>query len=262
MRCIVPPTPRRPRSLSLLAGAGAGALALVALAGCQPDKGPGSLLVSYELGNNKACDEVGVVSIRADLFTGDYDPMAVDYTEEVSCDAGEVAFDPVEPGVYNIRVSGYDDSGMATFDNLGQIASERRLEIFEAAESTLDAELTARPADLKIGWRLGDGGFGNCAGVGIDRFEIVAYQTGGGSILLETTLACELNGDAQGFRLVEDPDRLLNGVLFGEVGIQALAANGSEVGSPAIHVFEPVGPGYPVELTIECTEAGCTVISP
>jgi hypothetical protein len=60
-----------------------------------------------------------------------------------------------------------------------------------------------------------------------------------------------------GFRLVPDPDRILNGTRFGEVGIQALDTSGNAVGSAAAFVFTPVGPGYDVDLRIECTELGC-----
>lgn len=249
------PSPLRvPRSLSL----GLGALVTVAtLAGCQPDTGPGSLVVTYQLGNDKTCAEVKVEEIRAAAFQGPYEQPTMLFTDSVACTDDEVVLPAVEPDTYEIRVIGYDANGVATFDNLGQIAAERRVEVFEAAESVIEAELTARPAELFIRWRLGDGGFGNCSGAGIDRFEITTYQVGGATPLLETTLDCELPGDSTGYRAVPDPDRLLNGVLFGEVGIQALDASGVEVGSPAVFKFAPPGPGYPVDLAVECTDAGC-----
>lgn len=237
---------------------GVGALLTAAsLAACQPDTGPGSVVVSYVLGNSKPCDEVGVTDVQATLFRGDYENPDVLYSEMVSCDVGEVVVENVPPSTYEVRVIGYDETGVATFDNLGQAPDKRVVEVFEAAQSDIDQDLTARPADLLIRWRLGDDGFGNCSGVGIDRFEIAAYETGGGTLLLEAELDCDAAGDSQGFRLVPDPDRELNGARFGEVGVQALAADGSDVGAPAVFVFEPVGAGYPVELAIECTQAGC-----
>ena len=248
-------SPSLGRSLSL----GAAALVCVAsLAGCQPDTGPGEVVVTYVLGNSKTCEEVNVTDVRAAVFKGNYDEPTVLYTDAVSCEVGEVVLEGVAPNTYEVRVIGYDDNGVATFDNLGQNATERVVEVFEAAESSVSIDLTARPAELGVRWRLGDGGFDNCAGVGIDRFEITAYQTGGGTVLLDTMLDCELGGDAQGYRIVDDPNRVLNGVLFGEVGVQAIAADGTDVGTPAVFVFEPVGAGYAVQLTIECTEAGCT----
>lgn len=237
---------------------GVGALVTtLSLASCQGDTGPGSVVVTYVLGNSKTCTEVGVADIQAVLFKGSYEKPSVSYSEMADCDSGEVLIESVPPGRYEVRVIGYDDAGVATFDNLGEAASQRVIEVFEAAQSDIDQDLTARPAELKVRWRLGTDGFGNCSGVGIARFEITGYQTGGGTPLLETVIDCEAPGGSDGYRLVPDPDRRLNGVLFGEVGIQALAANGSDVGAPAVFEFDPVGPGYPVELAIECTVAGC-----
>lgn len=258
MRFTVPSI--SPRSLrvarSLALGVGA-LLTASTLAACQPDTGPGSVVVTYVLGNSKTCEEVGVTDIQASLFQGDYEDPSVLYSEMVSCNEGEVVLESVTPDTYEVRVIGYDATGVATFDNLGHAASDRRVEVLEAAQSDLAQDLTARPADLRVRWRLGADGFGNCSGVGIERFEITAYQTGGSTLLLQTEIDCEAPGDSQGYRLVPDPDRELNAVLFGEVGIQALAADGSDVGDPAVFTFDPVSAGYPVELAIECTEAGC-----
>jgi len=230
-------------------------LAAAPLAGCQPDRGPGAVVVAYQLGNNKTCDEVGVREIRAAIFKGTWDEPTVLFSETVPCTNGEVILDPVEPNIYEVRVIGYDQNGVATFDNLGQIAAQRRVEVFDAAESMFDAELTARPAELRVRWRL-SGGFASCSNVGIDRFEISAYTTDQ-TLLHRSTLRCDLAGDSQGYRMVPDPDRSLNGTFLGDVGIQALAANGEKVGTPALFVFDPPGSGYSVDLTIECTEAGC-----
>jgi hypothetical protein len=250
-----------PRSLGRVArcvALGSGALVTAAtLAACQPDTGPGSVVVSYVLGNSKMCDEVGVTDVQASLFKGDYDNPSVLYSEMVSCAEGEVVLESIPPNTYEVRVIGYDDAGVATFDNLGQDSTNRVVEVFEAAQSDIEQDLSARPADLRIRWRLGADGFGNCTGVGIARFEISAYETGGGTLMLQTEIDCEAGGDSQGYRLVPDPDRELNGARFGEVGIQAIAADGTDVGDPAVFEFDPVGAGYPVELAIECTQAGC-----
>jgi hypothetical protein len=247
LRCVA-----RPLAL------GVGSLVTVgSLAACQPDTGPGSVVVEYVLGNSKTCAEVGVADIQASLFKGDYEDPTVRYSEMVSCSEDEVVLEGVPPDRYEVRVIGFDDNGVATFDNLGQTATERVVEVYEAAQSQFDSDLTARPADLLLRWRLGADGFGNCSGVGIARFEVTAYQIGGGTRLLESEIDCDAPGDSEGYHLVPDPDRELNAVLFGEVGVQALAADGSDVGAPAVFEFDPVGAGYAIELAIECTEAGC-----
>jgi hypothetical protein len=245
----------RPRTLT-------SSLSLAVVAGClvacAPDKGPGSLSVEYVLGNNKTCEEIGVERIEVTVFQGTLEAPTAEYSDSLLCDNdGEAFVGDIEPGVYSVYAVGYDGNDVAIFDNEGQPATSRRVEIFEAAESSFEAELTARPAQLLVAWRLGDGGFANCSGVGIDRFEITTYEQGGGTVLIETELDCELGGDDMGFRLVPDPNRELNGARFGEVGIQALDSSGNPVGSSASFVFEPPGAGYEVELRIECTTDGC-----
>lgn len=249
------PLSRLPRSLSL----GSAALVTAAmLAACRSDPEPGIVEISYRLGNNKTCAEVEVAEVEATLFKGSFEQPSVSHSVRLPCaPTSPIVIDDVPPESYEVRVIGFDASGTATFDNLGQSSSERVIEVFEDAESEFDAALTARPAELMIRWRLGDQGFGNCTGVGIARFEITAYQVGGGTELLKTVIDCDAAGDSTGYRLIPDPDRRLNGVLFGEVGIQALAANGGNVGLAAAFVFDPVGAGYPVKIGIECTEAGC-----
>ncbi|PRQ07935.1 hypothetical protein [Enhygromyxa salina] len=234
-------------------------LAASSLLGCAPDRGPGSLVVSYVLGNNKTCAELGIEEMRAELVQGPADNQTVVYSEDVACaDNSDIVLEDLEPGIYSLIVEGYDSNSVAVLDNLGDTAGERAIEIFEAAESSHEASLTARPAQLEIAWRLGVGGFGNCSSEGIDRLRVTAYQVGGSTKLLETELDCELTSSGNnGYRVVPDPDRALNGVLLGEVGIQPLSASGSSVGMAAVFKFTPVGAGYPVRLNIECSAAGC-----
>ena len=234
--------------------------AVACLAACHPDKGPGSISVSYVLGNHKTCDELGVERIEVTVYQGTLEDPSVEYSDMLICnDAGEAFIGEIEPGIYAVSAVGYDADDVATYDNEGQPAADRRVEIFEAAEAQLEAKLTGRPAQLRVGWRLGADGFGNCTGVGIDRFEIIAYEVGGGTALLEATLDCELIGDDEGYRLVPDPERLLNGSRFGEVGIQPLDSDGMNVGTAETFMFTPPGPGYGVDLRIECDNTGCVM---
>jgi hypothetical protein len=225
---------------------------------CAPDKGPGSLVIDYTLGNNKTCEELGIERIEVMAYQGTLDDPTLDETDSLLCDnVGEATIADLEPGIYSVSVIAFDVNDVAIFDNQGEPAAARTVEIFEAAESTLDAELTARPAQLNIAWRIGEGGFGNCAGIGVDRFEITAYELGGGTVLLDTDIDCDLIGDAMGFRLVPDPERALNGMSFGEVGFQGVDTAGNPVGTAATFEFTPPGAGYPVDLRIECTDLGC-----
>ncbi|MCA9699142.1 MAG: hypothetical protein KC431_16585 [Myxococcales bacterium] len=245
-------------SIRLLPSLACAALLLVPALGCRPDRGPGSLTVSYTLGNDKACSDVGIFTVQAQLVRGTGDERTALYDMLVAC-GEDIVFEDVEPKTYEVEILAFDANDVAVFDNLAKEEQDnRRIEIFEAADSTYDVDLIERPATLAVRWRLGAGGFGNCAGVGIDAFEIKAFNVGGGGLMLETTLDCELDGEGAGnYRPIPDPDRELVGVNFAEVGVQALDSSGNDVGTPATFMFTPVGPGYPVEIGVECDETGC-----
>ncbi|NVB42672.1 hypothetical protein G6O69_32925 [Pseudenhygromyxa sp. WMMC2535] len=238
-----------PCALSLL-------LLTTASSGCA-ETGPGTLEVEYTLGNNKACSDLGVSTVEALLVRGSGDEREVLYDRRTAC-GGALIIDDIEPQAYELEVYAYDSANVAILDNLSEATSARRVEIFDASDAVRDVDLTERPAELRVRWRLGEGGFSSCEGVGIDSFEIKAFREGGSGLILETTLDCELDGEGSGnWRVIDDPERELIGSTFGEVGIQALDASGTEIGASAAFIFDPVGAGYPVELTIECDENGC-----
>ncbi|MFV8753395.1 hypothetical protein ACNOYE_22830 [Nannocystaceae bacterium ST9] len=234
-------------------------MAIVALTGCKHDPGPSSASIEFVLGNDKECAEVGVETMHVVLSRGEGADRVELYEEYAPCVDGPVIVEDIAPKNYDLLVEGLDEAMIVVFDNLGSPASQRKIEIFDGSQAQTTVELTARPSDLLVRWRLGQDGFGNCAGVGIDRFNVRAFETGGGTLLLEHEFDCETTGeDADGYRLVPDPERVLNGTRLGEVGIQALDASGTELGEPATFVFDPVGPGYPTKLTLECSNVGCT----
>lgn len=231
-------------------------LGLLALTGCNEDGGPGTASIDYVLGNSKRCAEVQVETIHVVLSRGE----GVDRVELAEtyapCVDGPVMVEDIEPNTYDLLVEGLDQEMFAVFDNLGTDPAERKIEVFEGSLVEVPVSLTARPADLSVRW---DFGFSSCMGAGIDRFLIRAFEVGGGNLLLEHEVDCETPGDdAGGYRLVPDPDRVLNGSLLGEVGVVALDAAGVMVGEQTTFVFEVPGAGRPVKVTLDCTELGCT----
>jgi hypothetical protein len=244
--------PTRPRPAPLLSLSAAMLLTSMALTGCKGDSGPGTLSVEFVLGNDKTCDEVDVESVRVALSRGD----EVLYEEIVPCGSGPVIVDDIAPQTYDLVVEGIDAMDYATFDNLGTPAGERKIEIFDGALADVAVDLTARPADLAVAWNFG---VTNCMGAGVDRFRIRAFEVGGGNLLLEHEIDCDATGEgAGGYRPVPDPDRVLNGTLLGEVGVVPLDAAGTMVGGQVTFAFEPVGPGHPVNLTLQCNDMFCT----
>lgn len=230
------------------------ALAVVTALGsaCSGEKDPedGVLVVPYELGNRRACDEVGVRLVRAELD----DPM---YVEEALCGAGgEIRFPEVAPGSYHVRLFGIDRSGFAVMDSLegGDVPVN-----VVGRGTTVVAEpavmLTSAPAHLLLRWGFG---FGTCESAGIERFAITAWRADGSELLLDTDLSCEEPGEgADQYRAVPDLERELAGNEVGEVTVQPLDRNRAPLGTPMLFRFDAPGAGRFVKLSINCSEAGC-----
>ena len=68
--------------------------------GCAPDKGPGTLVVTFILGNSKTCAELGIERVSASMYAGEIDEEATPiYTEDLPCtDDGEITLGELEPG--------------------------------------------------------------------------------------------------------------------------------------------------------------------
>src|SRR5690242_8018047 len=86
---------------------------LLALGGCGQEEGDdrGVLVVPFALGNRKECGDLGVVAVRVELDEGDI-------SEEVDCEAGEVRFNLLQPGRYDVTAYGLDEDGVAVMDSL------------------------------------------------------------------------------------------------------------------------------------------------
>lgn len=226
------------------------ALCLVAAFGCS-DQGPepGVLVVPFELGNQKDCDSLGVVAVRAELDGGDF-------VEEVDCEAGQVRFNFLMPGTYDLALFGLDADDVPILDSL---ATENLRVSVVGEGSTVVAEptvkLTAAPARLLLRWELG---FGSCESANIDHFELSAWREDGSELLLETELPCEMSGEGRDqYRLVPDLDRELSGDEVGEVAIQPIDGDGLAMGGELLFTFAAPGAGQQVKLSMSCDAGGC-----
>jgi hypothetical protein len=230
------------------------ALALMSALGsaCGGEDSPedGVLVVPYELGNQRDCESLGVKLVRAELD----DPM---FVEEALCEQGEIRFQQVPPGAYEVRLFGVDKYGYAIMDSL-QTGPKRVSVVGDGTTVVADPSvmLTAAPAHLLMRW---DFGFSTCDSAGIDEFQITAWRGDGSALLLDTKVACDLEGEgAEQYRSIPDLERELAGDELGEVAIQAFDKNGSEVGEPATFTFDAPGAGRFVKMSLECTPAGCS----
>lgn len=225
--------------------------ALMLLAGCGSDDKPdnGVLVVPFELGNRRDCSSLGVATVRAELDDGQY-------SEETECGTGQVRFNLLKPGSYDITVYGLDDHGKAVMDSLADgplpvdVVGGGTTVVFDPA-----VKLTAAPAKLMLRWDLG---FGSCESTSIKSFGVGAWRGDGSDLLMETDVACEMAGEGVSqYRDVPDKQRDLSGDEFGEVEIQPYDMNGIAVGDPATFTFDSPGAGGKVKLSLACDEGGC-----
>lgn len=225
-------------------------LVAASLSACASDdpRNDGVLVVPFKLGNGRACKDLGVVAVRGELDDGAYQ-------KEVDCEAGEVRFQLLPPGRFDVAVYGLDEEGVAVMDSL----STKRASIDVVGGTTVifdpSLQLTAAPARIKLRWQFG---FGSCESSLIERFEVAAWRTNGSELLMESAVDCTMPGEGRGqYRLVPDLERQLSGDELGEVEIQPFDVNDLAVGDPVIFDFDAPGPGREVKLSLTCHAGGC-----
>lgn len=225
-------------------------LSASSLAACGADDsaGAGVLVVPFELGNQRTCDELGIVAVRGELDDGDI-------TEEVECDAGELRFVQLNPGRYNVTLYGLNEDDVPVMDSLAvgpqtiQVVSDTTV-VFDPA-----LKLTSAPARLQLRWTFG---FSTCESASIQGFAIAAWRADGSALLMESEVACGMAGEGrEQYRTVPDLERELSGSEVGEVEIQPHDRQGFAIGDPATFKFATPGPGAEIKLSLECDEGGC-----
>jgi hypothetical protein len=228
--------------------------ALTAATGCGGDDdgggGKGTLVVPFELGNNRTCEAAGVEYVRAELNDEAF-------VQEAPCENGQVRFLNVPAGSYSIKISAFDEDDVEVMDNQEDL--ETTVNVVggdETSEHKSAVTLTAAPAHLLVRWTFG---FTTCRGASIDRFAIKAWLSGGDDLLLSQTLQCALEGDGKDqYREIDDPERRLSGMQPGEVTIQALDKTGVNVGPAAVFKYKAPGPGHDIRVSVECDQGACT----
>jgi hypothetical protein len=224
--------------------------AMLAL-GCGGDDPPdtGVLVVPYELGNGRSCEELGIVSVRAELDGGDY-------AEEMDCDTGEVRFALLEPGRYEVSLYGLDEDGVPVMDSLA--VGPQTIHVVGGGTTVVfdpPAQLTAAPAKIRLRWEFG---FSSCEASGIDHFAVAAWRADGSELLMTSEVACDMPGEGRGqYRLVPDVEREVSGDELGEVEVQPYDMHMLPLGDPAVFGFDPPGAGREVELSLSCDAGGC-----
>lgn len=231
---------------------GAAGCTLLGSGGCGGDddgnRSSGTLVVPFELGNNRSCEAAGVEWVKAELNDS--------YVEEAPCSNGQVRFLNVPAGSYKIKISAFDEDNVEVMDNHED--TETTVNVAgnnQTSEHEIPVTLTAAPAHLLVRWTFG---FTTCKGASIDRFAIKVWLSGGDDLLLSQTMPCTLEGRGKDqYREIDDPDRRLSGEQAGEVTIQALDKTGVTVGPAAVFKYKAPGPGHDVRVTVECDQGAC-----
>jgi hypothetical protein len=212
--------------------------------------GSGTLVIPFELGNDRSCESVGVESVRAEL-------KGTEYEGEADCNTGQVRIKNVPAGSYRVTMAAIDSNGVAVMDNvssgdaMASVQGEGRTDVLVPGVT-----LTAAPAHLKVRWNFN---FSSCKGAGIDTFDVKAWRGTGDSLIVKQSLGCTTEGEGRGgYRPIDDPERRFGGDVGGEVSVQPLDKDDVPVGKAVVIKFKAPGAGHDVKVTVECDEGSCT----
>jgi len=217
--------------------------------GGESEADPGVLVVPFELGNGRSCEELGIVAVRGELDDGDF-------VEEVECDAGELRFAHMDAGRYKVTLYGLNEDEVPVMDSLAdgpqsiQVVGEGSTVVFDPPLA-----LTSAPARLQLRWSFG---FSTCEAASIAGFSVAAWRADGSALLMESEIGCEVAGEGRGqYRLVPDLERELSGSEVGEVEVQPHDAQGFAIGESTTFTFPAPGPGAEIKISLTCDEGGC-----
>lgn len=213
------------------------------------DGSKGTLVVPFQLGNNRTCESLDVKTVRAEL-------NEMTYVQEAPCGNFQVRFRDVPAGSYKLKMVAIDDNGIEVMDSYN--AGDLTVNVTGNDATNVympTVQLTAAPAHLLVRWNFG---FTSCMGVGIQDFVIEAWRGSGNDRLLDATLDCTLEGEgADQYREIDDPNRRFTGDDSGEVTVQPRDKSKAELGQPVVFKFKAPGPGQDVRVSLDCGDGAC-----
>jgi hypothetical protein len=229
---------------------------MLALAACDRHTDDrGTLIVQFKLGNDVACKDFHVKTVRGVLDDDEEDPIE----EETKCETKELRFEDIPSGEYKVRLYGYASADDSDDDNpvMDSLQNDDLRMSVIGDGTTVIAEprvmLTSSPARLWVRWSFG---YGTCKSADIGSFQITAWRNDGGDLLLEDEIDCEDVGDADDgfYRRIPDDKRLLSGNAGGLVAVQPRDGSGKDVGEALEYEYEAPGPGKDIRLSVKCDE--------
>jgi len=207
----------------------------------------GTLVVQFQLGPGVSCDSLGVSEVRGELADATYVASA-------PCEGGQVRFQGIPSGTYNIQLFGLDADGYEILDSYDSVVEA--VTVSGSDETTLSPSivvLTETPANLSLRW---DFDYSSCTGLGIAEFEVSVWV--GAKLIIGQTLDCLQEADLpNGYRSIADPERRLSGSLAGEITVQPFDLNGIGYGNAVLFKYRAPGPGRDIRLTVKCQDGAC-----
>lgn len=220
-----------------------GLAALVALSACDEADAPGSLTVAWRTGQS-ACDEVGVVRVRAELYRFDSADAAA--RADADCRAGTATLADVPAGEYTLRLAGLDDDGCWTHE-----ASDPRVRVPAGGNASLEPlPLLRRQRPLRVRWP-----FANeldCQGNGVEQVLV--------KVEVEDLFSAEYPFVCPGLAAdIDDPNRPRGRTTVqvrGYDGSGRAVAEGSIELPPSVYLTDPCAPA--IEARVELSACGAT----
>ena len=239
-------------------------LCLTALAACNKETPPGSLIVPFSIGADIGCSTLGVTQVTIELWSQPAEGAPGEQVDSatVSCEDGQAEFQSVPVGRYEVRASGVDMENVVIVDNGGKNKPDTA-EVTSGTQNTADdVNMGITPAKLLVRWKLNDG-FGQCTDVPAKQFEVKAYKNSGGLEIYNYAFDCDPAEDqVDGYNVVVDDDRQIEGDVLDLITINPIDAMGMDVTTdPLYFQMTPPGFGRTVKLTasLNCMGTDCTI---
>lgn len=239
-------------------------LCLTALAACNKEDPPGSLIVPFSIGADIPCSSLGVTQVTIELWSMPAEGAPGEQVDSaiVSCDDGQAEFTSLAVGRYEVRASGIDMDNVVIVDNGGKDKVDTA-EVTSGTENTADeVNMSITPAKLHVRWKLNDG-FGQCTDVPAKQFVVSAYSNNGGTKMYEYAFDCDpVEEPVNGYNVVIDDGRQVEGDELDLITINPIDAMGNDVlPDPLYFQMTPPGYGRTVKLTaaLNCMGTDCTI---
>lgn len=228
-----PPRPRPALPIGLVALLSVSLLGLACNDTPEPDP-PGVLSLGWRV-SPLGCSESGVTTIELRLDG----PEAI--TDIYTCDDQRAVIDPIEPGAYNLTLTGRDSNGKAIFES----APDTAVGISPGKVTEVEPlRLTARTGTLYLSWYFENGRL--CSHNGVDKVTIGLYDLDAFAIG-ETSATCS------------DAEAVIEGVKSGEYLIEAIGSGPD--GAGVFRAVQPItvdrGDERSTELVLAPCEGGC-----